>query len=59
MQQPKLFILMASILKAWSLKEERRSEEICANQPESGRLDEGAKAAEQESPSQPPEPLPS
>ena len=37
--------------------DEKRSEEISANQPESGRLEEDAEAAEQETPPQPPEPL--
>ena len=41
---------------AWTL-EEKRSEEISANQPESGILEEDAEAAEQETPPQPPEPL--
>ncbi len=38
--------------------EEKQSEGICANQAESGRLEEDAEAAEQETPPQPPEPLP-
>ena len=48
---------MASVVMAWAL-EDKRSEEISANQPESGRLEEDAEAAEQETPPQPPEPLP-
>ena len=43
---------------AWTL-EEKRSEELNANQPESGRLEEDAEAAKQETPPPPPEPLPS
>ena len=42
---------------AWTL-EEKRSEKTNANQPESGRLEEDAEAAEHETPPQPPEPLP-
>ena len=38
--------------------EEKRSKEISAVQPESGRLDEDAEAAEKETPPQPPDPLP-
>ena len=56
-QQQELFKIMASVVMAWTL-EEKRSEEISANQPESGTLEEDAKAADQETPPQPPEPLP-
>ena len=48
---------MASVVMVWTL-EEKRSEEINANQPGSGRLEEDGEAAEQETPPQPPEPLP-
>ena len=41
---------------AWTLLEEKIGG-INANQPESGRLEEDAEAAEQETPPQPPEPL--
>ena len=55
-QQQELFKTKVSVVMAWTL-EEKRLEEISANQPESGRLEEGAEAAEQETPPQPPEPL--
>ena len=56
-QQQELNKTMASVVMAWTL-EEKQSEGISANQPESGRLEEDAEAAEQETPPQPPEPLP-
>ena len=56
-RQQDLFKTMASVLIAWPLEEEIRSEEICGKQPESGRLEEDAEAAEPETPQQPPEPL--
>ena len=56
-QQQELLKIMASVVMAWTL-EEKRSEDINANQPESGRLEEDAEAAEPETPPQPPEPLP-
>ena len=56
-QQQELYKTMPSAVMAWTL-EEKRSEEISANQPESGRLEEDAEAAKQETPPQPPEPLP-
>ena len=45
---------MDSVAMAW-IVEEKRSEEISTNQPESGRLEGDAEAAEQETPTQPPE----
>ena len=48
---------MASVVMAWTL-EEKRSEETSANQPESEKLKEDVEAAEQETPQQPPEPIP-
>ena len=45
------------VVMAWAL-EEKRSEEISTNQPESGMLQEDAEAAEQETPPHPPKPLP-
>ena len=56
MQQQKLFKIMDSILIAWSL-EKKLSEEMCASQPGSEKLEEDAETAEPEIPSQPPEPL--
>ena len=48
---------MAPVVMAWTL-EEKRSKEISANQPESGKLKDDAEATEQETSPQPPEPLP-
>ena len=56
-QQQELYKTMASVVMAWTL-EEKRSEEISANQPKSGKLEEDAEAAEQGTPPQPPKPLP-
>ena len=56
-QQQELNKTMASVVMAWTL-EEKQSEGISANQPVSGRLEEDAEAAEQETPPQPPELLP-
>ena len=50
---------MTLILKAWSLEEEKRAQEICGDQPEPGRLDQKADAAEQEKSPRPPPPPPS
>ena len=55
--QQELLKRMASVETAWTL-EENRSEGINANQPESGRLEEDAEAAQPETPPQPREPLP-
>ena len=54
-QQQELFETTASV--AWAL-EEKRSEQISANQPEPRRLEEDAEASEQETPPQRAEPLP-
>ena len=56
-QQQKLLNIMTSVIIAWPL-EEKRSEGINVNQPESVRLEEDAEAAEPETPPQKPEPLP-
>ena len=48
---------MASVIMAWT-SAEKRSDEICANQPEWRKLEEDAEAPEQETLPQPPEPLP-
>ena len=45
-QQQELYKQMASVVMAWTL-EKKRSEGISANQPESGKLEEDAEAAEQ------------
>ena len=52
-QRQELLKIMASVVVAWTL-EEKRSEENYANQPESGRLEEDAEAAESETPPPPP-----
>ena len=56
-QQQELNKIIASVVKAWISEEEKRLEEIHANQSESESLEEDAKAAEPEPPPQPPEPL--
>ena len=58
MQNQELIKKMASTQIAWSL-EKKRSEEISANQPEPGKLDEDEEEAEPETPPLSPEPLPS
>ena len=56
-QQQELYKIIASVVIAWT-SEEKRLEEINADQPESGRLEEDAEAGEPETPPQPPESLP-
>ena len=55
-QQQEVYKIIASAM-TW-IPEEKRLEEINANQPEWGRLEEDAEAGEPETPPQPPEPLP-
>ena len=57
-QLDELLKAITSILIALSSNEEKRAEEICVNQPESGRLEEDGLAVETETPPQPLEPLP-
>ena len=56
-QQQELYKTIAPVVIAW-IAEEKRLEEINANQPESGSLEEDAEAGKPETPPQPPEPLP-